>query len=89
MKGAQREVGVVCMMCSAWLFFRQIVFRILADSGKGLFRQHCEIGAEVADGVRVVAESNDLPALSAGTVVSNQQQIGGGKGSKGQPARLV
>jgi hypothetical protein len=64
---------------------------VFADGSEGLFEQRCEIGADVADGVRVVAKSNDLLALSAsgGTVVSNQQQIGGGKGSKGQLARLV
>ena len=64
---------------------------MFADGGEGLFEQRCEIGADVTDSVRGVAESNDLSALSAdgGTVVSNQQQIGGGKGSKGQPSRLV
>ena len=64
---------------------------MFADGGEGLFEQRCEIGADVTDSVRVVAESNDLPALppGGGTVVSNQQQIGGGKGSKGQLARLV
>ena len=64
---------------------------MFADGGEGLCEQRCEIGADVTDSVRGVAESNDLSALSAGggTVVSNQQQIGGGKGSKGQPGRLV